>query len=189
MRFAYGHRWVAIGLLALVALLPLAGCPVRTSGNVIPPDSARVAFQSPCAQNVIECTSSWPVAIAGVRAGHGQTVTETETGYIVRRPHASGSVPVWLVGEESTAGEGATRLSYSWSSGAAQDDPCTLTPGDEFATVANPTVNLAPGFHYIRLTVENDIIRAVVASEACGVFGENIPSFDFVELEIEVRSY
>lgn len=173
-------------LICLIAILP--GCTAEPSGPVIESVSARVAFQSPCAQNAIECTSSWPVAIAGVRDVSGQTVTETDTGFIVVADRAHGSVPVHLRGSESTAGDGATQLRYSWSTGATQDDPCTLSPGEEFSTAANPVVNLAPGLHYVRLTVENDIIRDVVESETCGVFGENIPSFDFVELEIDVRN-
>lgn len=170
------------------ALVAISGCPAQPAGPVLSPVSQRVAFQSPCAQNAIECTSSWPVAIARVREVGSQIVTETDAGFIVRLPGAHGSVPVHLSGSDSTAGDGATQLSFSWSAAATQDDPCELTPGDEFSTLANPVVNLAIGLHYIRLTVENDIIRDVVESETCGVFGENIPSFDFVELEIDVRN-
>ena len=181
----------ALGNLIVAILLPLGvvGCPAQQAPTVLPAESARVAFQSPCAQNVIECTSSWPVAVASVAARHGQTVTETDTGFLVRQPYATGSVSVSLVGDQSTAGQGATQLNHTWSYGAIEDDPCTLTPGQTFASEANPSVELEPGFHYIRLTVENDIIRPSVESPTCGVFGENIPSFDFVELEIEVRNW
>lgn len=180
-------RGLRAAALAL-AVVALTGCPAQPSGPVLSPVSQRVAFQSPCAQNAIECTSSWPVAIARVREVGSQIVTETDAGFIVRLPGAQSSVPVHLAGSDSTAGNGATQISFSWSAAATQDDPCELTPGDEFSTLADPVVNLAIGLHYIRLTVENDIIRDVVESETCGVFGQNIPSFDFVELEIDVRN-
>jgi hypothetical protein len=65
--------------------------------------------------------------------------------------------------------------------------PCTLAPGTIFSAAVSPTIALQAGFHYIRLTVRNDIIRDEVNTETCGVIGRDIPSFDFVELEIEAR--
>jgi len=167
----------------------VAGCAVEpTTANVLPATSARVAFQSPCAQNAIECTSSWPTAIASVEAREGQTVTTTTAGFLVNAPGSSSSVPVQFVGDDSILGNDATILNYSWTYGASQDDPCFLTPGEEFAITARPIAHLAPGLHYIRLTVENDIVRDTVESPVCGIFGTDITSFDFIEFEVEIRN-
>ena len=87
----------------------------------------------------------------------------------------------------STLGNGATQISYSWSTGATDDDPCTLTAGTEFSDAADPQVLLEEGFHYIRLTVENDVIQATLVLEGCDTTVENVPASDFVEVEVEVR--
>ena len=77
------------------------------------------------------------------------------------------------------------------SGGASDADIRTLSAGTEFSNLANPTVDLAEGFHYIRLTINNDIFRAQVMGlgvfERLGLVHENVFSFDFVEVEIEVR--
>lgn len=186
MQRRHVFRRIALASCAAMPVPMIVGCPAQTPSNAIAAETTRAIFQSPCAQDVIDCTTSWPVAVAGFAALPGQTVTQTDLGYLVEQPGALGLVPVYLIGSASTMGDGATQSTYSWSSGATQGDPCRLTPGDEFSTFPNPTVYLAPGFHNIRLTVENNIVRDVVESEVCGVLGESIPSFDFVELEVEV---
>ncbi len=163
------------------------GCAPVQVDNAIPAGQARVAFQSQCAQNVIECTSSWPTAMASIASTPGSTVTETDTGFLVEADAGWGGLEVRFLGSNSEAGAGASSLSFSWSVGATDSDPCLLTPGMEFSTEADPTAVLAPGLHYVRLTVENDIIREEVVSDACGVIGMNIASFDFIEFEVEVR--
>jgi len=187
MQRRHVFRRIALASCAAIPVPIIAGCPAQTQGNALAAETTRATFQSPCAQHVIDCTTSWPVAIAGVAALLGQSVTKTATGYLVEQLGAPGSVPVYLIGSTSTVGDGATELTYSWSSGATRGDPCRPTPGRQFSTFPNPTVFLAPGFHNIRLTVENNIVQDVVESAACGVVGRNIPNFDFVELEVEVR--
>ncbi len=173
---------------AFLATGTMVSCTIQPVATALPAVSARVAFQSPCAQNAIECTSSWPTAVASVEAIEGQTVTPTAAGFLIEAPSNTSGIPVQFVGDGSTLGNGATVLTYSWTSNATEDAPCVLTPGEAFATTARPIARLAPGFHYIRLTVENDIIRDSVESDACGVFGTDIPSFDFIEVEVEVRN-
>jgi hypothetical protein len=168
-----------------------AGCtpPVTDDGNGdtgLPAESQRAAFQSQCAQNVIFCTTSWPTAIARVVAGEGQTATETETGFRIEGTGDDGTEPVNLVGDESVLGNGATELTYSWSAGATDENPLTLEPGEAFSTEANPVQNMQVGFHYIRLHVVNDVVQTQVESEEFGVLFEEVNSFDFVEIEIEI---
>lgn len=181
---------IKAGLLctAVAASCALTHCAGEPTTTGLPAEAARVAFQSPCAQNAIECTTSWPTAVASVAVGAGQTVSVTESGFLIEAPWNWTGVPVQLVGDQSIPGDGATTLSYSWSYGATQDDPCAPMPGTEFATTPNPVAHLEPGLHYIRLSVRNDIIRDAVESSTCGVIGTNIASFDFVELEVEVRN-
>lgn len=179
-------RIVVTGAAALN--LGSACAPPPPNANVgLPPETARLAFKSQCALNVITCTSSWPVALASVVPGPEQTVTPTETGFIVQGNGGNGTEPVYLVGEESTAGDGATQLFFSWSYAASDQDPQTLEAGIEFSTETNPIQEMQAGRHYIRLTVRNDIVRETVESDEFGVIAENVASYDFVELEIEVR--
>lgn len=151
------------------------------------PDEPRGSFASQCALNVIVCTTSWPTAALDVLALPGQTVTPTASGYLVIDSNGSGNEEVQLIGSNSTAGDGATSIEYEWSYGATDDDPRTLAAGTIFSREADPKIVLKTGFHYIRLTVRNDIIRDQVTSPDYGVLFENVPSFDFQEVEIEVR--
>lgn len=173
--------------VALIGMFALTnGCQVQP-GAGIPAEQQRVAFQSQCAQNVITCTTRFPTAVIDIQQRFGQSVTETAAGFLVTDATAFGHVPVQLKGGGSEAGTDATMLSYSWSFGATDDDPCTMTPGEEFSTEPETLVFLGRGFHYIRLFVQNDVIFPVIQSEECGVIGENIGGFHFVEVEIEVR--
>ncbi|NOX58692.1 MAG: hypothetical protein GXP29_07520 [Planctomycetes bacterium] len=172
--------------LGFLTLTGFAGC-VDPLTQPLPPETARVAIQSQCAQNVINCTTSWPTAVFTVEAMDGQSVTLTDTGFLVEGTDGNGQEMVRLVGSNSTPGDGAAFSSFKWTSGASDEDPKTLAPGNQFSTDADNNVLLAVGFHYIRLTVENDIIREEVQSDEFGLIAENVPSFDFVELEIEVR--
>jgi len=168
----------------------LTGCQNPAPDTSIPPSTQRAAFQSQCGQNVVVCTTSWPVAVASVVAGNGQTVTEVSTNsYLVTVNGGSGGVPVQFRGSDSELGATATALAYEWSYGATDSDPCTLAPGTVVSTASDPELLLAPGFHYIRLHVVNDVFRVEVNSVACGVVAQNTGSFDFVELQVEVRRY
>jgi len=179
--------WIRLTLC--LVLCAATGCQTQPggAGDALPADQQRVAFQSQCAQNVITCTRRFPTAIIDIQPRFGQSVSETDAGFLVSDATALGSAPVQLKGSASLLGEEATRLLFSWTSGASDDDPCTMTPGDEFSTQSDALVFLEPGFHYIRLRVENDVIFPIIESEECGVIGENIPAFHFVEVEIEVR--
>ena len=140
--------WITAGVGALIASLG-QGCPspIPTEPAGLEPETVRVAFKSQCALNVIECTSSWPTAVASVVSGCCQTVTETDTGFVVQGSDGDGAEWVRLVASDSVMGNGATRISYSWSSRADDDDPRTLDPGEEFSTAADPEVLLQEGFH------------------------------------------
>lgn len=179
-----------VAAMGFPMLAIVCGCVVQPGGNgdgVLRAEQQRTAFQSQCAQNVITCTRRFPTAVVTVQARSGQTVSATDSGFLIADSHATGSVRVQLVGSGSLPGEEATLLTYRWSSGATDDDPCTMTPGEEFSTQADPQVLLERGFHYIRLFVENDVMFPRIESAMCGVLGENIPGFHFVEVEIEVR--
>lgn len=193
MAFPLNHRTFRLLVFPVVVIMAALsagqGCPPPPPEPVgLPPENARVAFASQCALNVITCTVSWPDAVYDIEARPGQTVTRTATGFLVERPgDDDDSEAVQFIGDISQPGQGATALTFQWTSGASDADPCTLAPGDAFSTEPNPLVDLQEGLHYIRLTVRNDIIRDEVPSDDCGVIGTNIPSFDFVELEVEVR--
>lgn len=191
----------------------VAGCPPGGGGpppdnggndDVIPADDTpHLPFQSLCAQNVIACTTSWPQIDWEIGpAFTTQTVEQTDPdgvpGFLVIEEDAEGAITVQL-SDLSTATDPANALaatariiSRSWSFGAEDDDPCSALPGMEFSTEPNPMVRLEPGFHYIRLTITNDISRSEdeLQSDQCG------PSFstsatgstDFLELEVEVRN-
>ncbi len=179
---------------ASLALMATGSC-VEVLPQALAPETARVAIQSQCAQNVINCTTTWPEAVIMVEARNGQTVTLTDTGYLVEGSDGNGQETVRLVGTDSIAhsipeeqeGERPTLTSFEWSFGATDEDPTTLAPGMVFSDDETEEVALATGFHYIRLTVENDVIREVIASDEFGVLFQDTPSFDFIELEIEVR--
>ncbi len=156
--------------------------PVPASSVVRPP------FASSCAQSVVNCTTSFPVAIIEIAPDQTQTVTETDEGFILEGSSNSGAETVNLVGANSRFGNTATELFHNWSVDATDDNPCSLAPGIEFAADANVSVLLATGTHYIRLTVRNDLVSAEEASglPACGVVPEDFKS-DFREVAIEVR--
>jgi len=127
--------------------------------------------------------------VATVAALDGQTVTTTDgVSYIVTGTSEQGGFDVQLSAADSMAGNGGMSLTYSWSSGATDTNSCTLADGAAFSTEDMPLQRMDIGIHYIRLRVENDIIRDVVESDTCGVIGENIASFHFVEIVVDVRS-
>ena len=190
----------------------VAGCPPGGGGpppdnggndDVIPSDDTpHLPFQSLCAQNVIACTTSWPQIDWEIPAFTTQTVVKREPdgvpGFLVIEEGAEGAVTVQL-NDLSTATDpdndlaaSAMIISRSWSFGAEDDDPCSALPGMEFTTEPNPMVRLEPGFHYIRLTITNNISRteAELQSDQCGPsFSTSaVGSTDFLELEIEVRN-
>lgn len=180
-----------LSLLAIGFALTVAGCTGSGPGpqpgpGGLPGENRRQAFQSRCAQNVIACTVSFPAAEISVTATGDQAVDVIATGFRVEGSDGDGAELVQLDGSGSARGQGATELFFSWSSAAGDDDPCTLTPGDEFSTAAEPQVLLQEGFHYIRLTVSNDLpsLDTLDAGE-CGTF-ENFARSDFIEIEIEV---
>lgn len=160
---------------------------IQLPDGTLPAESTRVAFQSQCAQNVIECTSSWPVAVAHVESKPDQSITETAEGFLIQDTDGDGFENVCLVGSDSQLGDGADFLFYSWSFGANDSDPRTLQPGTEFSQQADPQVPMQVGLHYIRLTVRNDIVRETIESPEFGIIAEDTASFDFVELQIEIR--
>ena len=152
----------------------------------LPPENQRSAFQSQCAQNVITCTTTFPVPVIGTGFLPGQVVTTTATGFRVQGADGDGSELVQLIGSGSAAGQGATQVFFSWSAGAGDPNPCTLAPGMEFSTEADPQIRLQAGFHYIRLTVGNDLLPIdSLDSDGCGTF-ENYVRRDFEEIEVEI---
>jgi len=153
--------------------------------------SPRSAFQSQCAQNVLECTTIWPEAVATLDLSRrvpdqAFSFMPGGTDFVVTGSDGDGSELVPLRGDQSTLGDGATVLTYSWSHAAADGNQCTLVPGPQFSTDPNPTQRMAAGFHYIRLTVTNDNVRDLTSNQ-CGLIAPSAPLFDFVEFEIEVR--
>lgn len=149
----------------------------------------RAAFQSQCAQNVLECTTIWPEAVAQIdpsRRQDGQAYFTLGNKIIVNNDDGDGSELVPLRGDLSELGDEATTLTYAWSHAATDGDKCTLTAGPVFSTDANPLQRMAVGFHYVRLTVTNDNIRDIFSDE-CGLIAPASGLFDFVEFEIEVR--
>ena len=179
---------MTLAALGLALMGPTFGCtptPPPTAQG-LPPENQRAARQSQCGQNVIVCTVSFPTPVINVVALEGQEVFETPDGFRVVGVTGGGSEAVQLVGSDSTAGQGATEIFFSWSFGATDDDPCTLEPGEEFSAEADPQVFMRAGLHYIRLTVTNDLpsLETVEAGE-CGTF-ENFRRYDFIEVEIEV---
>lgn len=160
----------------------------------IPADNAaRETFASQCAQNVITCTTSFPVAILDVHAGQGQVVTQTIDGFRVEGSDGDGVERVQFIGGgslmvESTEGNNASMIFYEWSYGATDEDLCTLTPGTTFSHDANPLALLQVGIHYIRLHVSNDLTygQESLLLEECGQIGQNNPKADFEEVRVEV---
>ena len=155
--------------------------------NSLPTEDKRVAIQSQCAQNVLECTNSWPRGVIDIVTASGQAVTETADGFLIEGTDGDEVELVQLIGNGSEMGEGASLILYSWSYGATDEDPRTLGPGVEFSTKVDPAVRMEAGFHYIRLSVANDIICEFVQSPQFGVLAENVPASDFIEIQIEVR--
>lgn len=153
----------------------------------LPAEQARVAFASQCALNVIQCTVAFPEAVIDLAGSPGQVVSKTPEGWIVQGTDGDGVEEIRLVGVLSTAGQGATELFYSWSKGATDTDPKTLRPGTEFSREIYPVVELREGFHYIRLTVTNDILVPSLESPTLGTIAENVYLYDFQEVEIEIR--
>ena len=187
------QRRVALNPFTCIIALALATSHLSCQStppvsDALPAETARVALQSQCAQNIITCTRSFPTAVIDVGAFHGQTVTATDSGFLIEQPGYHGEpFLVRLIGGGSLMGRNAETLTFSWSAAATDSDPCSLTPGAEFSSQPNPLVRLEPGLHYIRLTVTNDNILGVLESPQCGVIGQNVPAFHFIEVELDVR--
>lgn len=197
MAVRIGHVLIRAPMILVLAwALLIAGCPTGIAGpfDGLPPSTPqRGPFASQCATFVNLCTSSFPVALAEVVVGPHQTVSRQEDPlrFIVQGEVHDGGEMVRLRGRDSTIGNTATMISYSWSNAAIDDDPCTMTPGEEFSTESDPAVALRNGVHYIRLTVRNDLPLNPDALpdsivEACGTIDEPF-KFDFIELVVEVR--
>ncbi len=154
-----------------------------SNGDTIPfvtGETKRVALQSGCAQTVLECSSVHPVVVLDVLPEEGQFVTESDTGFVVVGSNDDGSEVLRFRGSRSVPGMGANGLTFSWSTGATDDNPDTFAPGEEFATEADTTVRMGVGFHYVRLTVRNDNAAPAAPSTAD-------LTTSFVEVEVEVR--
>lgn len=161
--------------------------PPGSEENPIPPDSQRFTIQSQCGQLIIQCTSDFPGPMVELIPMEGQRIAATEDGgYVIEDVGEQGIEPIQLAGIRSDPGSTAAFVQYEWSYGATDLNPCTLEPGPTFSVEENPLVYLAPGVHYIRLTVANDIQRASVATAECGTLAP-APAADFLEIEIEVR--
>ncbi len=167
-------------------MTPLDGLPAETE--------TRLPFTTQCSEFAGLCTSSFPTPVLSVLAAPGQTVTENPdaTGFIVEGVDDDGGEVVLLQGSASAPGNTATALAYSWTSGAADGDPCTRAPGDEFSTEADPEITLQTGVHYIRLTVQNDVplvgeLLPQDLIDQCGTLTQQF-KFDFVEVVVEVRN-
>ncbi len=153
-----------------------------SSGDVpfVAGETKRVALQSGCAQTVLECSTVHPIVVLDVLPEEGQFVTESDTGFVVVGSNEDGSEVLRFRGSRSVPGQGATGLTYRWSTGATDDDPTTLAPGETFSTEPDPTVRMGVGFHYVRLTVRND--NAIAGDPST----DDITT-SFVEVEVEVR--
>ncbi|MCA9250498.1 MAG: hypothetical protein R3E58_13945 [Phycisphaerae bacterium] len=154
-----------------------------TGGDTVPfvtGETKRVALQSGCAQTVLECSTTHPIVVLDVLPEEGQFVTESDTGFVVVGSNNDGSEVLHFRGSRSVPGVGAEGLTFSWSTGATDDNPDTFAPGEEFSTEADTTIRMGVGFHYIRLTVRNDNAAPAAPSTAD-------LTTSFVEVEVEVR--
>ncbi len=155
--------------------------------------ASRTPFASQCTQAVINCTSSFPVASFTVTAGQGQTVSASDEGFVVTGSMIDGVETVQLDGRASLVSEiegRANDIFYSWSFGAMDDNRCTYDSGTIFSSDASVPVVLETGFHYIRLTVENE--QMIDPPDACvdqdgDMVSVSRRKFDFVEMLLEVR--
>ncbi len=184
-RFSLSHGLV-LSLLSLTVGCPQVTVPQLSSS--LSAEASRSTIASQCAQAVFTCTSSWPTAVPTVVAIEGQTVTATDDGFTITGQSDQGGFDVQLSASDSIAGNGAMSLTYRWSTGATDTDPCTLADGQAFSSEEMPLQRMDIGVHYIRLRVENDIIREIIDTDSCGVIGEDIASYHFVEIVVEVRS-
>ena len=79
-----------------------ANCGAPPAAQAIPADQiVRVAFASQCAQNVVECTTSWPQAVFNIMSSGGQTVTLSGVRYIVQGTDGNGMELVQFQGSNS----------------------------------------------------------------------------------------
>lgn len=153
------------------------------NGDTVPfvsGETKRVALQSGCAQTVLECLTAHPVVVLDVLPEEGQFVTESDTGFVVVGSNEDGSEVLHFRGSRSVPGQGASGLTFNWSTGATDDDPATLIPGEVFSTEADTRIRMGVGFHYVRLTVRNDNAPSAEPSTAD-------LTTSFVEVEVEVR--
>lgn len=182
---------IACCVVGVGLLIGGSGCTTGPDNpaNVIPAANQRVAFQSQCAQNVVTCTTSFPTAVVSVEATPVQSLTAGSNSFLVVENNGSDVVAVQFHGSDSTPGSTASQISYEWSYGATDNDPCTMEPGTVISMEADPVLELAVGFHYIRLTVQNLTIDAPVESDECGTISQDTGKTHFVELEVEVRRY
>lgn len=165
-------------------------CLVTLARLLLQETQARAPFASACAQDVINCTVSFPSAALEVLTGPGQTVTPTldPVGFIVQGGDGDGIETVLFRGSQSGLGAGGTTLMFRWTYGATDASACTLAPGPEFSTDADPSVAMQEGRHYIRLDVQNEMIRAAETSgvPGCGQIPAGFKA-DSEEMVIEVR--
>jgi hypothetical protein len=161
--------------------------PPGSEENPLPPEPKRFTIQSQCGQLVIQCTVNYPGPMIEIIPMEGQQVFAAEgDDFVIEGVGDEGIQAIQLAGINTNPGTEANVVRYQWSYGASDFDPCSLEPGPEFSVEENPLVHLEPGFHYIRLTVVNDIQQASVSTARCGTL-PSAPSADFLEIEIEVR--
>ena len=103
-----GRGSLIIAAFAIVSGAMVAGGCVEQAPQALQPETARVAIQSQCAQNVINCTTSWPEAAFIVEAMDGQSVSLTDTGFLVEGTDGNGWETVRLDGSASISGDGAS---------------------------------------------------------------------------------
>ena len=186
-----------MSLVPVVSVAVALGCNGGTARDgvnganrvALSAETERPPYRSRCALNAIECTSCWPVPDIQVAAGEGQTVTgNAEDNILVEGSSGAGFETIQLIGSGSQSGSQTETLFYSWSSLAVDDDPETAEPGPEFSVEADPQVILETGFHYIRLTVRNDVACDVDLFEPFDPDTGEGGTTDFVEVQIEVRN-
>lgn len=170
-----------------------AGDGVSQFSGLSPDTSGRLPFAGPCAEFLDLCDDTFPTAQVTVIPDSRQAVTATQSPFavVVQGSDGDGRESVTLRGSESALGNRSAGLTYSWSSAATDDDPCTLAPGPEFSTEADPTIAMRAGRHLIRLTVRNDLPLATESlpqevRDQCGTLNESF-KFDILELIVEVR--
>lgn len=175
-------------------MMPQDGTPTTGGGETLPASAVtRLPFTTQCGQFAGLCTSSFPTPVLNIDSRTGQNVTSTSDpfGFIVQGSDGDGSEIVIFKGGASRPGATATEITYSWTSGATDDNPCTLEPGPEFSTDPDVEIAMQAGLHYIRLTVTNDLPllqdqlpQNVI--DTCGTLAQSF-KFDSIEVLVDVR--